>query len=69
MKAAYLRIETVNPRPPGGQHVMPTTSKVMVTHLPTGLTATCGCDRSQKRNRDAALAMIERGLTVLGWTE
>ncbi len=69
MNPAYLSIETVAAPPPGGQHVGAHTRTIKIVHLPTGLTATCGCDRSQKRNRDIALAMIEWGLAELGWTE
>mgnify|MGYP002141892168 CR=1 FL=1 len=67
MNPAHLSIETVDHQPPGGQHVGAQIRTIKVSHLPTGLSATCGCERSQLRNRDIARAMIEAGLAQLGW--
>lgn len=57
-----LSIETYRPHPPGGQHVG-TYRGVRVEHLPTGLIAICQSDRSQHRNKEIALHMIEAALT------
>lgn len=65
MKTEDLRIETVNPTPKGGQHVGVITTRVRITHVPTGLVAECGAERSQMRNRNIAMAMIEYGLAEL----
>lgn len=70
MKPEHLRIQTLNPYDTkGGQHAGVIPSGVCVTHVPTGLTATCFIERSQSRNRNVALAMIEYGLAELEWKE
>jgi len=60
---ATLRIEAWPPRQTGGQIVGIGSTGVKVTHLPTGMTATCDFERSQHRNKQLAVAMIEGGLT------
>jgi hypothetical protein len=55
-----VKWETTRSRGPGGQHVNTTNSKVRVTHIDTGLTATSERFRSQHKNKDDAL----RKLTV-----
>jgi peptide chain release factor 2 len=49
----------------GGQHVTTTRSSIQVTHIPTQLTVICSHERSQVRNKNFALQMIEYGLTLL----
>lgn len=61
--AEDLRVSNHDPRPPGGQQVGLTCCGVKVEHLPTGLIAICVSERSQRRNRDIAVRMIEAGLT------
>ena len=36
---------------------------VKVTHVPTGITAICGIERSQYKNRNICMEMIEIALT------
>lgn len=61
---AELKIETFNPRPPGGQHVgISLYTGVKITHLPSGLIAIADGERSQHRNRAVAIDMILGGLT------
>jgi peptide chain release factor 2 len=57
------KIETYPPYPTGGQHVGMTSSGVKVTHIPSGLMATATSERSQHRNKQVAMHMIEGGLT------
>jgi protein subunit release factor A len=52
----------VKPPDEGGQKVGSLIYPVRVTHEPTGLVAECGYHRSQFKNREAALQMIEWGL-------
>lgn len=48
----------------GGQHTNgPDLSPVRVTHIPTGTVAEVGHQKSQHRNRHAAIRMIEAHLT------
>jgi peptide chain release factor 2 len=49
----------------GGQHVGIVSSAIQVTHIPTQLTVICSHKRSQVRNKNFALQMIEYGLTLL----
>jgi protein subunit release factor A len=64
-----LKIETIDRTPKGGQHCGVIPRGVKATHLPTGLSASCECERSQMRNRNIALAMLEWGMAELGVTD
>ena len=61
----YEETGTVEPRK-GGQHVGTPNTAVRVTHLPTGLMAQSTYGRSQHRNRQLAMTMVEWGL--LNWS-
>jgi peptide chain release factor 2 len=58
MNPEDLKIDTFRSSGPGGQHMQKTSSAVRVTHLPTGLVATCQSQRSQHRNKETALRIL-----------
>lgn len=67
MKFEHLRFETcerrfLKPVERRGQSAGVVPVGVLVTHIPTGLFAFCDVHRSQMKNRNTAMAMIEYGL-------